>query len=143
MQQDIRWKQRFSNFQKAFIQLREAVELSNKRELTDLEKQGVIQSFEYTYELSWNMIRDYLIYKGIIDIVGSRDAIKLAYKYGILKNGEIWIEMINSRNLTTHTYNNKIVDQILDNIIQKYWFEFKYLYEYFENLVSDSGNDEK
>lgn len=143
MQQDIRWKQRFSNFQKAFTQLREAVELSNKRELTDLEKQGVIQSFEYTYELSWNMIRDYLIYKGIIDIVGSRDAIKLAYKYGILKNGEIWIEMINSRNLTTHTYNKKIVDQILDNIIQKYWFEFKYLYEYFENLVSDSGNDEK
>ncbi|MCR4420950.1 MAG: nucleotidyltransferase substrate binding protein [Exilispira sp.] len=143
MQQDIRWKQRFSNFQKAFTQLREAVELSNKRELTDLEKQGVIQSFEYTYELSWNMIRDYLIYKGIIDIVGSRDAIKLAYKYGILKNGEIWIEMINSRNLTTHTYNKKIVDQILDNIIQKYWVEFKYLYEYFENLVSDSGNDEK
>ena len=140
MQQDIRWKQRFSNFEKAFSQLKDAVELYKQRGLTDLEKQGIIQSFEYTFKLSWNMIRDYLIYKGLNDIVGSRDTIKLAYKYGILKNGEIWIEMINSRNLTAHTYNKNIAEQILNSIIEKYFFEFFDLYKYFNKLINDDDN---
>ncbi len=86
------------------------------------------------------MIRDYLIYKGLNDIVGSRDTIKLAYKYGILKNGEIWIEMINSRNLTAHTYNKNIAEQILNSIIEKYFFEFFDLYKYFNKLINDDDN---
>lgn len=143
MDLDIRWKQRYENFTKAFIQLKEAVNLYRSRELTDLEKQGVVQSFEYTFELSWNLVRDYLIYKGLNDIIGARDAIKLGFKYGILKNGEIWIEIINSRNLTSHTYNKKIAEQIINSIITKYYFEFENLYIYFSNLIDESKNIEK
>ena len=131
---DIRWKQRLSNFEKAFLQLKEAVEIYKERNLTDLEKQGVIKSFEYTYELAWNMMRDYLIYQGENNIVGSRDTIKIAYKYGIIKNGDLWIEMLNSRNLTVHTYNEKIVDKILSDIIEKYFSEFNDLLNYFNGL---------
>ncbi len=131
MSLDIRWKQRLSNFEKAFLQLKEAVKLYKERKLTDLEKQGVIQSFEYTYELAWNMMRDYLIYQGENNIVGSRDTIKIAYKYGIIKNGDVWIEMLNSRNLTVHTYNEKIVDKILSDIIEKYFSEFNDLLNYY------------
>jgi len=131
MSLDIRWKQRLSNFEKAFLQLKEAVKLYKERKLTDLEKQGVIKSFEYTYELAWNMMRDYLIYQGENNIVGSRDTIKIAYKYGIIKNGDVWIEMLNSRNLTVHTYNEKIVDKILSDIIEKYFSEFNDLLNYF------------
>ena len=134
MSLDIRWKQRLSNFEKAFLQLKEAVKLYKERKLTDLEKQGVIKSFEYTYELAWNMMRDYLIYQGENNIVGSRDTIKIAYKYGIIKNGDVWIEMLNSRNLTVHTYNEKIVEKILTDIIEKYFLEFKDLLTYFNEL---------
>ncbi|MFN4220082.1 MAG: nucleotidyltransferase substrate binding protein [bacterium] len=82
--QSIRWIQRLENFKKAFKQFEDAVFLFQKRELSDLEKQGLIQSFEYTFELAWNLIRDYFIYQGVTDIKGSRDAFKTALKYNLI-----------------------------------------------------------
>jgi len=118
--QDIRWLQRFSNFKKALKQLSSAVELSEARELSDLEKQGMIQAFEYTYELGWNLIRDYFRWQGNTNIAGSRDAIREAFANGIIEDGESWMRMLKDRNRTSHTYNEETAQEILNNIIQHY-----------------------
>jgi nucleotidyltransferase substrate binding protein (TIGR01987 family) len=133
--QDIRWKQRFSNFKKALKQLEEAIELSHQRDLSPLEKQGVIKAFEYTYELSWNLIRDYLIYQGLYEIRGSRDALKLGFKYGLIEDAEVWLQMISARNLSSHTYNEETAEEILKKIIQNFYLEFKKLLQKFEEIA--------
>ena len=85
MTQDIRWKQRLHNFSKALRQLTKFIE---KGELNELEQLGLIQSFEYTYELAWNTIKDLFEEQGQTDILGSRDAFRLAFKRGLIENGE-------------------------------------------------------
>ena len=132
MKEDIRWKQRFDNFQKAFLELEEAVLLSQKRSLSKLENQGLIQGFEYTHELAWNMIKDYLEEQGIFGLIGSKNTIREAFKLGILKEGEIWMNMIQSRNQTSHTYNTTLADQVVSDIIHKYYLQFKEITEEFK-----------
>lgn len=100
---DIRWQQRLSNYKKALEQLERAVDLAKKRQLSDLEKQGVIQAFEFTHELAWNVMNDYFFYQGKADIKGYRDATREAFNKGLIDNGEVWMEMIKSRNQTSHT----------------------------------------
>lgn len=117
---DIRWKQRFSNYKKALLQLKSAVELMRQRELSDLEKQGMIQAFEFTYELGWNTLKDYLIWQGIEGITGSRDTIREAFSKDLIADGDDWMKMMGDRNRTSHTYNEKIADEILRNIEQAY-----------------------
>ena len=117
---DIRWLQRFSNFKKAFNQLDSAVQLCETRELSDLEKQGLIQVFEYTYELSWNMIRDYFRWQGNTSITGSRDVIREAFANGLLEDGDGWMRMLQDRNRTSHTYNEDTARAILNNILTQY-----------------------
>jgi len=119
-EQDVRWLQRFSNFRKAFNQLDSAVKLSQERELSDLEKQGLIQAFEYTYELSWNVIRDYFRWQGNTGITGSRDAIREAFANGLIEDGDGWMRMLKDRNRTSHTYNEETAQEILKNILQLY-----------------------
>jgi len=89
MTQDVRWKQRFSNFLRAFQTLTEAFELSQIRALTPLEQQGLIQGFEFTHELAWNVLKDYLTYQGISDLVGSRDASRSAFKNALVQDGDV------------------------------------------------------
>jgi nucleotidyltransferase substrate binding protein (TIGR01987 family) len=132
MKEDIRWKQRFGIFQRVFLELEEAVLLSQKRSLSKLENQGLIQEFEYTHELAWNMIKDYLEEQGIFDLIGSKNTIREAFKLGILKEGEIWMNMIQSRNQTSHTYNTTLADQVVSDIIHKYFYQFKEIIEEFK-----------
>ena len=132
MKEDIRWKQRFGIFQKVFLELEEAVLLSQKRSLSKLENQGLIQGFEYTHELAWNMIKDYLEEQGIFGLIGSKNTIREAFKLGILKEGEIWMNMIQSRNQTSHTYNTTLADQVVSDIIHKYYLQFKEITEEFK-----------
>jgi nucleotidyltransferase substrate binding protein (TIGR01987 family) len=119
--EDIRWIQRFNNFSKALKQLTKFIE---KGELSELEKQGMIQSFEYTYELAWNMLKDYFELQGETNISGSRDAFQLAFKRGILTDGETWMKMIKSRTMTSHTYDEEIAESIAGDIINNYFSEF-------------------
>ena len=139
MKEDIRWIQRFSNYKNAFEQLSEAVELSQKRNLSKLEKQGLIKSFEFTIELSWKVLKDFLEYKGNRDIYGSRDAIREAFKLGVLENGEVWLEMIKSRNLTSHIYDESIVDDIIRYVKENYYKEFEKLKKRFEKFEEESN----
>ncbi len=95
MTEDIRWKQRFSNYEKALNRLQKFID---KGELSELEERGSIKAFEYTYELAWNTLKDFLEFSGHSDIYGSRDAIKKAFQLGIIEDGEGWMDMLKSRN---------------------------------------------
>ena len=129
MSEDIRWKQRFDNYQRAFHQLTLAVELSRQRPLSDLEKQGIIQGFEFVHELAWNVLKDFLEYEGIQGIVGSRGAVREAFKRGLVEDGETWMDMIEKRNLSSHTYNLEIALTLVNAIINAYYPAFLALQE--------------
>ena len=130
---DIRWQQRFANYQKALDKLREVVEGSDTTELSDLEKEGMIQRFEYSYELAWKTLQDYLRNAGYPDIAGPKDVISQAYKDGIITDGESWKKMKLSRELTSHTYNSETAEEIAFSIVD----EFFYLLESLENFFLD------
>jgi len=118
---DIRWKQRLENYKKALLQLKNAVETGQKRPFSELEEQGLIQAFEFTHELAWNVMKDYLYYQGNSAITGSRDATREAFHVGLIENGEAWMEMIRSRNKTLHTYNDEIAEEIVGKILDAYF----------------------
>ena len=134
--QDIRWLQRFQNYQKAFAQLTQAVDLSRQRALSKLEQQGLIQGFEYTHELAWNTLKDFLEARGAAAIFGSRDTTRAAFTAGLIDQGEVWMQMIQSRNQSTHTYNEEMMTQIVTAVIQTYMAEFTNLQSKFEQLRS-------
>ncbi len=122
--QDIRWKQRFNNYTKALQNLSEAKALSETRPLSKLEQQGLIQSFEFTHELAWNVLKDYLEEKGIVGLVGSKDATREAFKNGLLDQGEDWMNMITARNQTSHTYNTAVAEKIVRDILDNFYPAF-------------------
>jgi len=120
MKSDIRWIQRLSNYRKALDNLREAINISEKRELNKLEKQGFIQAFEYTYELAWLTIKDFYQSKGDVNIQGSKDAFRMAFERGLVEKGAYLLEAVKSRQLTSHTYNEDTADEIYAAIKNKY-----------------------
>ena len=125
----MRCHQRLENYSKALGQLEKAVTLSKERELSDLEEQGLIQAFEFTHELSWNLLKDYLIFQGNSSITGSRDATREAFRLGLISDGENWMEMIKSRNQSSYSYNEGIAEEISSKITENYCQLFKQLQE--------------
>lgn len=134
---DIRWEQRFSNFNKALFKLDEAVKritkdftidedgkINDDEFLDDILKEGLIQRFEYTHELAWNVMKDFLTHAGNTNIFGSKDATREAFAAGLILNGEIWMDMIKSRNKTSHTYNEETADNIFMKVMHEYIYEF-------------------
>lgn len=138
LNEDVRWIQRFSNYRKALGQLSKFI---SKGELSELEEQGLIKAFEYTYELAWNTLKDYLEYQGIVNMAGSRDVIREAFKAGLISNGEKWMEMLQSRNLTSHSYNEDTADEISAAIVDVYYDLFLALELKLENLRSGDQNE--
>ena len=134
-QQDIRWKQRFENFQKALSQLKIFLQKASLSELNTLEKQGLIQCFEYNHELAWKVLADFIKHKGNQEIYGSLDATREAFNLGLIKNGEIWMQMIKLRNITSHTYHEDITEKIILDIKGKYYQEFTYMEQKFTELL--------
>ncbi|AHC16514.1 nucleotidyltransferase substrate binding protein [Salinispira pacifica] len=142
MEQDVRWIQRFSNYQKAFNQLKYGVELASERELNQLEKQGLIQSFEFVHELAWKTLKNYLENKGIMGLIGSKDSTRQAFREGLISDGEVWMEMIKARNLTSHTYEEKTAQKIFDAIIDSFFPAFRAFEKNFSRLAETDDNDE-
>lgn len=128
---DIRWIQRFANFNKAMRQLSKFIE---KGPLNELEMQGLIQAYEYNYELAWNMIKNFYESQGETGIQGSRDAIRLAFGRGLIEDGDVWMKMIKSRSLTSQTYNEDIAIEISDAIHREYYPAFLEIQKKFEAL---------
>ena len=132
---DIRWLQRFNHFSKALGQLKKFID---KGSLNELEKQGLIQSFEYTFELAWNTLKDYFEDQGETNIHGSRDALRLAFKRGLVEDGETWMEMIESRSMTSHTYNEELAEKVCADIRQRYFSAFVTLHARMESLKQEA-----
>jgi len=107
--------------------------------LNELEKQGLIQSFEYTYELAWNVLKDYFELQGETGLHGSRDVFRLAFRRGIIEDGETWMDMVKSRTLTTHTYNEDIANKIAADIFDRYYPKFISLRSMMESLKEGSA----
>lgn len=154
MEQDIRWEQRFSNYRKAVDKLSQAVNfIKDKFEeededidqaesvLDEVLKEGLIQRFEYTHELAWNVMKDYAEYQGDASIRGSRDATRAAFKMALISDGEVWMDLIKSRNETSHTYNEETANEIFHKIIEDYFSSFEKFTIVMEGLRSGKQGD--
>ncbi len=134
---DIRWIQRFDNYCKALIQL---TKFMDKGELNELEEQGFIKAFEYNFELGWKVLKDLLEYQGFAKLIGSRSAIREAFKQDLLGDesmAQTWMDMINSRNLAAHAYDEEKMKKIIQDIRLRYFAAFVALHERLQNLMSD------
>lgn len=152
--EDIRWEQRFSNYNKAITKLEESVKyiqhnfLNDEDELDtedlgyvvdELIKEGLIQRFEYTHELAWNVMKDYAFFQGNSTVGGSRDATREAFKLQIINNPDTWMDMIQSRNKTSHTYNEETANEIFGKIINEYFP----LFLDFRNVMEEKRSGEQ
>ena len=134
MAQDIRWFQHLSIYQKVLAQLRKFIA---KGELNELEEQGLIHAFESTHELAWNTLKDFLQSRGNQAIYGSRDATREVFRQSLLEEGETWMDMIQSRNKTSHTYNEETAKEIVNDIQIRYFPHFERLREELERLKAE------
>lgn len=155
---DIRWHQRFSNFRKALRTLNENIQYIKEQQEIDWEleeedfgdlllgtanilKQGLIQSFEFTFELAWNVMKDYAEFQGNNEIKGSRDAIRYAAQVALVDEGHTWMEMIKSRTASSHTYDEDSANEIVKDILLLYQKEFVKFENKMEGLRSgEQGN---
>lgn len=128
---DIRWEQRLDNLISAFTQLSEFIK---NDKLSILETQGLIKAFEYNYELSWKTLQDLLKYRGYNDLHGPRPVIEQAFQDKLIEDGEGWMNMHQSRNMTSHTYNSETAFDVAQEIRVLYFGLFKELIETLNNL---------
>jgi nucleotidyltransferase substrate binding protein (TIGR01987 family) len=134
-----RWIYRFDNYKRAFSLLREAIESMEERDLTQLEKEGIIQRFEYTWELAWKVIKDYLEHEGVtLDKVTPASVIREAFAAKIIKNGDTWMKALDARNKMSHTYNIKNFEEVIEEIREQYLALFDDLhFSMLENLAKE------
>lgn len=117
-QEDIRWKQRFQNFHNSMRYLKMALDIPQP---TVVEKAGLIQFFEICFELSWNVLKDYLEEQGIMEIKYPRESIKKAFETGLISDGHIWLEALTDRNITSHLYDELMADKAIADIRNRYY----------------------
>lgn len=130
-QKDIRWELRFANYRKALAKLSQVVRaittsnkdsiLKNTDTILEIIREGLIHRFEYTHQLAWNVMKDYAEYQGAIELGGSRDATREAFKMGLIANAEVWMDMIKSRNESSHTYNEATAEDIYGKVVNAYY----------------------
>ena len=132
----IRWRQRFSNLERAFIQLQRGLAINDP---SDIEIQGIIKSFEFTFELSWKTIKDYLESQRVV-CQFPREAIKQAFHYQILTDGDVWLDMLGKRNLLAHTYDESIAMEACKLIREQYAPRIKLLIEWLGKSDGEAGN---
>ena len=132
---DLRWQQRLANFERALRLLREAL-AEGPEALNQLEKEGVIQRFEYSFELAWKTIKDFMEASGfVVAIAMPRQVIKDAFATGLIKNGQAWIAMLDHRNLLSHTYNPAVFEQAVEAIHQCYLPELERLHVFLQQQI--------
>ncbi|SIO95756.1 nucleotidyltransferase substrate binding protein [Vibrio spartinae] len=138
MKHDIRWIQRLQNWNRALAQLSRFMQ---RDELNELEEQGLIQSFEYNHELAWKTQKDYLEDQGYDELYGSKNVARKAFEVGLIVDGEVWLEMIKSRNLSSHTYNQDVTAEIIDAITDLYYEQFCLLNDKLNQLAAKELTD--
>ncbi len=125
-----RWQYRFRNFSRALSLLREAAG-DDPKQLSDLEREGLIQRFEYTFELAWKTLKDRLQYDGLqIPTVTPRNVIRAAFNAGLIDHGEAWIDMLTDRNLMSHKYDFTVFEEVAGSVHSRYLGLFEALYDH-------------
>ncbi len=132
--EDIRWMQRFTNFSKAMNHLENALQIPNPGMV---QKAGIIHLFEMSFELAWNMVKDYLEEQGFVDIKSPRSALKKAFEMNILENGHDWMDLLQDRNLTAHTYDEQKATDMEQLISNKYFPLLKALLLSFKQKLNE------
>lgn len=115
-----RWEQRLSSYRRALARLGEVVALARTRSLSMLESDGLIQRFKFTHELAWELMKSYAEYQGFSDIAGSRDATRKAFEMGLIGDGQAWMDMIRSRNETSHLYDGEVAGDATARILNEF-----------------------
>ena len=128
-----RWEQRLDSYHKALARLAEIVGASKKRALNEFERDGLVQRFEFTHELSWKLMKAYAEYQGFDGIGGSRDATRKAFEMSLISDGQSWMDMIKSRNETSHNYDGSMADDVVDSIINRF---YPLLAEFYQKMNS-------
>ena len=138
MSEDVRWQQRLDNFLRALQTLRQAAELAQQRRLSELEKQGLVQGFEFTHELGWNLLKDYLEAQGVTGLIGSKNTVRSAFKNALINeaDAETLMDMIRARNLSSHTYNQKTAEEIVTAVLERFHPVFERLASTFSALAA-------
>ncbi len=132
--QDVRWEQRFLNYTKSMRYLEDAFQIPDP---DIVQKAGIIQFFEMSFELAWNMVKDYLEEQGFVEIKSPRGALKKAFEIGILENGHDWMDLLLDRNLTAHTYDEQKATDMEQLIHNKYFPLLKALLISFKDKLSE------
>jgi nucleotidyltransferase substrate binding protein (TIGR01987 family) len=128
MSKDVRWKQRFQNFSKALALLREPF-TREASSLSDLEKEGIVQRFEITFELAWKTLKDYLVFNGVaFQQITPRNVIKQAFSSKVIADGQLWIDMLDRRNLLSHIYDESLLDETVNLVATRFLPAFEQLF---------------
>ncbi len=136
-----RWEQRLDSYHKALARLAEIVGASKKRALNEFERDGLVQRFEFTHELSWKLMKAYAEYQGFDGIGGSRDATRKAFEMSLISDGQSWMDMIKSRNETSHNYDGSMADDIVDSIINRFYPLLADFYQKMNSLSALTPDD--
>jgi len=127
-EKDIRWKQRFENYSKAYISLLESDDALKKEPDNGFIKDSVIQRYEYTIELAWKLMKDYLEEQGFIDVTSPKKVIRKAFEERLIQDGNGWIAALNGRNITSHAYDETKANEVIKDISEKYILLFRDLF---------------
>ena len=139
MQEDIRWKQRFDNFDRAFTLLRTALQSCALDDFSDLEQEGIIQRFEYSFELAWKTMKDYLENSGVaLSPVTPRAVIKEAFAAKMIDDGDGWIAMMLDRNQLSHTYDMVTFRKVLVAVNENYLPILEQLHQWLQQKLKNS-----
>ena len=137
-----RWEQKLNSYRKALKRLSEVVQVMDIRPLNDFEADGLIQRFEFTFELAWKLIKSYAEYQGIDkEIMGSRDAVRWAFESGLIGDSDVWMEMIKRRNDTSHTYDEDTAKEVVVCVKTAYYAAFVEPYQKMNGFSSDKTMD--
>lgn len=134
--QDIRWKQRFQNYEKAFNRLSRAIEIVRITPDDDLLQSGLVQTYEYTFELAWKTLKDYLEMEGFL-LRSPRETIRQGFQSGYITNAEDWLQALADRNLTVHIYDDEIIARVLKDIYERYFFILQEFYNNFKKRINE------
>jgi nucleotidyltransferase substrate binding protein (TIGR01987 family) len=132
---DIRWKQRFENYDRAFSRLQEAIAAIGKEPANHLYEMATIQAFEFTIELGWKLLKDYLNFQGMQEVTLPRDIIRQAFQAQLIIDGQTWIEMLDARNKTSHTYDDVQAAKIVQRIQSDFCPALKQVHTDFRNRL--------
>lgn len=128
--EESRWLQRYQNFKRALAHLDDAMNQARERgvsEFSDLEKQGLVKCFEIAFDLAWKTLKDYLVEQGYPDVMGPHSVIKQAFTDGLIVDGNEWVRMLESRNDSAHTYDETIIEEIIESFSKNYYILFDQL----------------